>query len=291
MIATLRPGPALRERTTIGIGGICLAEAVLHTEQDLDQLAAFLAAEPGRPFVIGAGSNLLAADRGLDLVLIQTKNSEFMIKDLGDSALVRVGAGMKLPVLLSKLHKAGLGGLEGLAGIPGTVGGALAMNAGSWGVEMADRVKRAALWTPLVGLSVIEREDMQFGYRSFNPGLAGKWLAWALELVLPRADSAAIQQAMTENMNKKKAAQPMGESTAGCVFKNPDGMSAGKLLDQAGMKGKAVGDMEFSGLHANFLVNRGKGTFAQAMELLDTGKEAVAKHCGITLETEVIILT
>ncbi len=287
----MRPGPALSERTTLGIGGPCLAEAVVRTETDLEALGAFLATQRGRPFVIGAGSNLLADDQALDLVLISPQNSEFNIVEREERVLIRVGAGMKLPLLLSKMQQAGLTGLESLTGIPGSVGGALAMNAGSYGMELGERVISASLWTPLQGLRRVEREQMHFSYRSFDPAIAGKWLAWSVELEMQKDDPIAIKQRMNETMNKKKATQPVTLRTAGCVFKNPKGHLAGKLLDQAGIKGERIGDMEFSGLHANFMVNQGKGTFAQAMELIELGKQAVKKRFGVILETEVIILT
>ncbi len=291
MSFAMRPGPALSERTTLGIGGPCLAEAVVRTEADLDSLGAFLATQRGRPFVIGAGSNLLADDQALDLVLIRPQNSELEITERKERVLVRVEAGMKLPLLLSKMQQAGLTGLESLVGIPGSVGGALAMNAGSYGMELGQKVVAASLWTPLEGLNRVDREQMHFGYRSFDPSITGKWLTWSVEIELQKDDPIAIKQRMDETMSKKKATQPVTLKTAGCVFKNPEGHSAGKLLDQAGMKGEKIGDMEFSSLHANFLVNQGKGTFAQAMELIELGKQAVKNRFGVTLETEVIILT
>ena len=286
-LSIFRHGPVLAERTTLGLGGRCLAEAVVRSEADLDALGSFVAAERGRPFVLGGGSNLLAADTELDLIILSVANDEFDVQ--GET--VRVGAGMKLPVLLTRLQQAGLSGLEGLAGIPGTVGGALAMNAGSWGTEFGMRVSRAGLWTPLAGLAWIGRDDLSFGYRRFVPDIAGKWLAWNVELTLDKGDPAAIKAAMAENIAKKKAGQPVGQRTAGCVFKNPKGDAAGRLLDGAGMKGKAVGDMEFSSLHANFMVNRGKGSFTQAVELMEMGRQAVMDQFGVELETEVIVLS
>lgn len=290
-LGVIRPGPSLAGRTTLGIGGRCLAEAVVRTQDDLDQLAMLLATERGRPFVLGGGSNLLAAEGELDLVILSVANDELALPPEGGGRRVRAGAGMKLPVLLSRLQKAGLSGLEGLAGIPGTVGGALAMNAGSWGVEMGDRVVRAGLWSPLGGLVWVEREHLDFGYRRFTPDIPGKWVVWAVELELKTADQAAIKAAMDLNMAKKKAGQPIGKRTAGCVFKNPEGQAAGKLLDEAGMKGRRVGSMEFSPMHANFMVNTGGGTFAQAVELMDMGRQTVSQRFGVELETEVIVLS
>lgn len=286
-LSIIRPGPVLAGRTTLGIGGKALAEAVVRTESELDALADFIAAERGRPFVLGGGSNLLFDDRELDLVILSVVHDELEIS--GNK--VRVGAGMKLPVLLNKLQKAGLTGLEGLAGIPGTVGGALAMNAGSWGTALGDKITRAGLWTPLSSLTWLDQDNLSFGYRTFTPAIPGKWMAWAVELELEAGEPSAIKTAMSVNMNKKKSGQPVGEKTAGCVFKNPEGDAAGRLLDAAGMKGAALGDMEFSKLHANFMVNKGSGTFAQAVELMEQGQKAVEAKFGVQLETEVIVVS
>ncbi|MGE4504218.1 MAG: UDP-N-acetylmuramate dehydrogenase [Desulfovibrionaceae bacterium] len=290
-LPVLRPGPKLSGRTTLGIGGRCLAEAAPRTEAELDLLAAFLDAEKGRPFVLGGGSNLLASDADSDLVLLCVGHDGLELFEREGQPMVRAGAGLKLPVLLSELARAGLSGLEGLAGIPGTVGGALAMNAGSWGQTFGERVVRAALWAPYSGLGWIGREALHFGYRAFYPGLPGKWLAWEVELSLTRAEPEAVQGAMRGFMEQKRAGQPLRARTAGCVFKNPEGESAGRLLDQAGMKGARIGPMVFSERHANFLVNEGGGTFAQAMELLERGREKVRERFGVDLETEVVILS
>lgn len=218
-LSTLRPGPALAGRTTLGIGGTCLAEAVVRNERDLDALSGFVATERGRPFVLGGGSNLLAAEGELDLIILSVANDEFSLS----GTTVRVGAGMKLPVLLRKVQQAGLSGLEGLAGIPGTVGGALAMNAGSWGVEMGDRVVRAALWSPLSGLAWMERGDLSFGYRQFTPDIPGKWLAWSVELSLAKGDPESIKGAMAENMAKKKQASPSARKQQVACSRTPKG--------------------------------------------------------------------
>jgi UDP-N-acetylmuramate dehydrogenase len=284
--------PRLAARTTLRLGGNALAEAVLRGEADLDQLAGVLRKLGGRPFALGAGSNILAADTPHDLVLVRAANAGApSITPVAGGALVRVGAGFGLPRLLGVCQRLGLSGLEGLTGVPGRVGGAVAMNAGSYGVETGARLSRIRLWTPEGGLVWRDAAACAFGYRHFDAGLGADFvLVWEAEFRLDAADPAGVRGRMEQVYAQKKATQPVTARSAGCVFKNPQGQSAGRLLDQSGMRGKRMGGMAFSELHANFLVNLGGGTAAQALELLDFGKTAVRGRFGVQLETEVVVL-
>ncbi|MDP2847469.1 MAG: UDP-N-acetylmuramate dehydrogenase [Humidesulfovibrio sp.] len=287
--------PRLCERTTLRLGGPALAEAVVFAEADLDQLGKELSCLGGRPLALGAGSNLLAADGPSDLVLVRPVNNAVpQVVQTGNSALVRVGAGFGLPRLLGLCQRLGLSGLEGLTGIPGKVGGAVAMNAGSYGVETGSLLTRVRLWTPEGGLIWREAKDCAFGYRHFDAGLgSGFSVIWEAEFLLASDAPGAIRARMEATYAKKKAVQPVTARSAGCVFKNPAGLpaGAGKLLDEAGMRGRVLGGMAFSSLHANFLVNLGGGTAAQALELLDLGRSAVRARFGVELETEVVVVS
>jgi UDP-N-acetylmuramate dehydrogenase len=297
MSLALIPTPRLSERTTLRLGGPALAEAVARVEADLDQLGRELPGLGGRPLALGAGSNILALDGALDVVLVRPANDAAPQVERTDAgALVRVGAGFGLPRLLGLCQRLGLSGLESLTGIPGRVGGAVAMNAGSYGVETGALLSRIRLWTPTAGLVWREAKDCSFGYRHFNAGLGdGFSLIWEAEFRLTADEPAAIRARMEATYGKKKAVQPVTAKSAGCVFKNPPSAtgagSAGKLLDQAGMRGRKLGGMAFSELHANFLVNLGHGTAAQALELMDLGRSAVRARFGVELETEVVVLS
>ncbi|HWR04256.1 MAG TPA: FAD-binding protein, partial [Humidesulfovibrio sp.] len=213
------------------------------------------------------------------------------ISPLPGGAHVRVGAGFGLPRLIGLCQRLGLAGLENLTGIPGRVGGAVAMNAGSYGVETGALLRRIRLWTPEAGLFWRDAKDCTFGYRHFDTGTgSGFSLIWEAEFLLASDAPLAIRQRMEATYAKKKASQPVTARSAGCVFKNPEGKSAGRLLDEAGMRGKALGGMAFSPVHANFLVNQGGGTAAQALELLEMGKSAVRTGAGVELELEVVVL-
>lgn len=292
-----RPGPAMRDRTTLRLGGSTLAEVLLHTDADLEHLTPLLATEGGRPLALGAGSNLLCADAKLPLVLFTVDNQRAPDMVPGENCvLVRAGAGLKLPVLLGWTGRNGLSGLENLTGIPGTLGGAVAMNAGSYGTCMADLITRIRIWTPEDGLTWVDAATCCFGYRSFSLGKdickPGTFqLVWEVEIALQPSLPEKVRAAQRYTMTRKKNSQPVTAWSAGCVFKNPPEESAGKLLDKAGLRGKRLGDMAFSEMHANFLVNLGKGTASQALELLELGRTSVRERFGIAMETEVIVLS
>ncbi|MBU1228652.1 MAG: UDP-N-acetylmuramate dehydrogenase [Proteobacteria bacterium] len=297
MPLTLTPGTLLRERTTLRLGGPALVEAVVSCAAGLDQLAGLLPGLGGRPLALGAGSNLLASDGPHALVLVRAANTSApqLLPQPDGTTLVRAGAGLRLPRLLGLAQRLGLTGLEGLTGVPGSLGGSVAMNAGSYGLELGSVLSRVRIWTPQGGLMWREAEDCAFGYRSFAPNLGPDaaqdfWLIWEVELALNADAPAAIRERMEAVYARKKASQPVTAKSAGCVFKNPQGASAGKLLDEAGMRGKRLGGMCFSPVHANFLVNMDKGTSAQALELLDLGRMAVRRRFGVDLETEVVVL-
>lgn len=285
--------PSLAERTTLGLGGTAEVEVVLHALEDLDALGEFLTRETLRPFVLGEGSNLLVRDGHLDVALIRIAPTPGPVRvdKADDKLLLRCGAAQRLPGLLGWAHKAGLSGLENLTGIPGSVGGAVAMNAGSYGTEFGQLLTRIRLWTPSGGLNWVDADRCVFEYRHFScPEMPGKSLVWEVELALTETNPKAVHTAMRAVYEKKKATQPVTARSAGCVFKNPEGQSAGKLLDEAGMKNVRLGHMAFSGVHANFLVNLGGGTAAEALELIDMAREAVLSKFDITLESEVIVL-
>jgi len=289
--------PLLSERTTLRLGGPARAELAARSDGELDMLARALEELGGRPFAIGAGSNLLAAGGERDLLLVRAENAADpqLIRQADGAVLVRAAAGLSLPRLLGICRQLGLSGLEPLTGVPGKVGGAVAMHAGSYGTETAALLARVRLWMPGFGLIWREAEECSFGYRRFDAGLGGGFsLVWEAEYVLTPDEPAAIQARMEAVYAKKKASQPVTAKSAGCVFKNPknapEGLSAGRMLDQAGMRGRVLGGMAFSPMHANFLVNQGGGTAAQALELLELGRSAVRERVGVDLETEVVVL-
>jgi UDP-N-acetylmuramate dehydrogenase len=283
--------PVLASRTSIRIGGEAIAEVRLHSAEGLEHLPGLLARIGGQIKIIGEGTNLLVHDGRLPYVLVnfERHNDPLILKEDDRGVVVHVDAGMKLAALLAWSARHGFSGLEGLAGIPGSVGGAVVMNAGSFGVETASRISKVGLFTPTLGLVERHISDFTCDYRRCRPrGYQGWFLVTSALLRLQRAPAEEVRARIREVYVKKQERQPVNGKSAGCVFKNPaPDAPAGKLLDEAGLKGVSVGDMYFSTLHANFLLNGGHGTFDQAMELIELARERVRLRSGYELELEV----
>jgi len=290
-----KPGPLLSCMTTLKLGGRAVAEVVIEHERDLDVLNETLRALGGEPLVLGEGSNILAADHDLSVVLVRVvmfdRPRAQPVSESG-SVLVRAPAGVRLPRLLGWLRTRGLSGMEELTGIPGSLGGAVAMNAGSYGRDMGQVLKRVLVWTPAEGVLWREFGQWQTGYRSFDSGVLGRpVLILAAELRLRHDVPEAIQVRMRQCYARKKNTQPVTMASAGCVFKNPSpDQPAGRLLDQAGLRGMRRGSMAFSAQHANFLVNLGSGRSEDAFELLELARARVRDRFGLRLETEVMVV-
>ncbi|MBF0481718.1 MAG: UDP-N-acetylmuramate dehydrogenase [Desulfovibrionaceae bacterium] len=291
MAIVVLDGPMMSERTSLRCGGKTIAELILERPEDAHDLEAALEEYGGRPLTLGRGSNILAADGQLGLVVVSLprQGKELITREtLSGKVRVRVAGGVGLQKVIAWCLRHGLSGLEGLAGIPGSVGGAVAQNAGSYGCEMAGVLTGLVVWSPESGLRRIVPGEYTTGYRSFAlRDRAEFFIVFEAELELSKTSPEAAMRAFTEAIEKKKASQPLDKPTAGCIFKNPQGESAGKLMDRAGLKGLRKGDMAFSELHANFMVNLGRGTASQAAELIAAAREAVKGACGLELELEV----
>jgi UDP-N-acetylmuramate dehydrogenase len=291
MALEVRPGPRLADRTTLRLGGRTLAEVVLTGPDDVAGLTETLAGLGGTPLVLGGGSNLLARDGELPLVVVSPRlvgEPQTLRERFGGAVRVRVGAGVKLQRLVAWLATQGLAGLAGLVGVPGTVGGAVAGNAGSYGCDLGSVLARVQVWTPGRGLFWLGRDGFTTGYRHFAPtGNSERFVVLAAEIDCAVDEPIAIRRTMIELLRRKRASQPIKAASAGCVFKNPADVSAGRLLDAAGFRGRRQGGMAFSDIHANFLVNLGGGTGTEALELIETAREAVRRRSGHELELEV----
>jgi UDP-N-acetylmuramate dehydrogenase len=233
--------------------------------------------------VLGGGSNLLVGDGVLPGALIHIHSPGFADMQRTDAGL-RVGAGAPVARMLARCRKEGLGGLEFLAGLPGTVGGAVAGNAGAWGASVCRRLRSVRVMDGHGAERVIPVDELDMGYR--RSGLQNVIITGAEFAVQPR-DSELVAAQMTENLQRRRARHPLGAASAGCIFKNPPGHSAGKLLDEAGMKGERVGDAAVSETHANFIVNEGCASERDVLALIDRMRRAVQENYGLELELEV----
>lgn len=287
------PAPFLAPRTTLRVGGTAIAEIILERSEDLYLLPDKLKALGGRPLVLGAGSNILAQDGELPLVLIRPffNDGPVIVGEHEGKVLVRAGAGVPMARLLRFCAVNGLSGLEGLVGIPGSVGGAVAMNAGSHGTETCKNIYNIQIVVDNT-IERINENALQYGYRTLNiSGKKNDFIVLEATFGLTVAERDGICNCMRHNFFKKKSKQPVTAWSAGCVFKNPTPeMSAGRLLDEAGFKGRQLGGMAFSSLHANFLINEGKGSATAALALLQEARQAVRQRFGIELEPEVRIV-
>ena len=276
----------LREYTTIGIGG---AADRLVFPRSAAQVREVVVAEgrSGRPVqVLGAGSNLLVADSGVSATVLCTKKHLSKVVFLSDGSVV-AEAGVMLPRLAVLCALSGLSGMEPLSGIPGTVGGALSMNAGSYGQSIGE----LAEWVEVVDaegeIHRVEARAIRFGYREAKFPVQGIVVRAGFRFGPGTRET--VFERMRQINEKRRASQPWGEKTFGSAFRNPPGGagSARELLERAGMKGEREGDACFSPKHANFLVNRGMATAADVRRLLSRGQSAVRVSCGVLLLPEV----
>ncbi len=242
-------------------------------------------------FVFGAGTNLLARDgkiRGIAVSLRAFRSIELTRETRGNDAVLYVGSGVPLPLLLNLARKNGYTGIEALAGIPGYLGGAVCMNAGSFGTEISDVIVSVAIMNIHGEITIIEREKINFSYRSAN--LPDGSIILSTNITLRKDDPAEVNRRTEEFLKRKKASQPQGEHSAGSVFKNPESDTAGRLIDAAGCKGMRVGDVEVSRVHANYFINKGNARCRDFIELIETVKARVREESGIELEPEVRII-
>ena len=238
--------------------------------------------------LMGKGTNLLVADGGLDAVVVRLGEA---ISEAGllPGDRVRAGAGISLAKLAVFAADAGLSGLEFAHGIPGSLGGAVFMNAGAYGGEMKDVLQSAELALPDGTVSEVPAQELELSYR--HSALEGSGaLVTAATLKLTPAQPEDIRARMRELMEKRRASQPLDLPSAGSTFKRPAGGYAAALIDQAGLKGFAIGGAQVSEKHAGFVVNRGGATFEDVLRLMAHIEKTVFEKSGVRLEPEVRIL-
>jgi UDP-N-acetylmuramate dehydrogenase len=259
---------------------------VIFMPADEDDLSAFLKVlDPGVPVLpLGVGSNTLVRDGGLDGVVIRLGKPFATIEATGPDTLTSGSAALDAQVARAAA-KAGVAGLEFYAGIPGTIGGAVAMNAGCYGSETKD-VLVEAHGVDRSGDPVVFRDPSSFPYRHGWGGEEGVIVTRALFKGTPD-DPAAVQARMDEITSRRETTQPIREKTGGSTFKNPPGHSSWKLVDDAGWRGKLYGGAKFSELHSNFLINTGGATAADLEGLGDAVRADVKEKFGVELEWEV----
>ena len=276
----------MANHTSYGIGGPALAFIEPNSVNDLQMIQLFAEKHNIPVHCIGGGSNLLVSDDGVDGFVVSLEKS---FKNISfDKDKCYAGAGLKLSKLVKECIKQNLIGLETLIGIPGTLGGALIMNAGAFGNEISNYLTSIEL---LNNKGVVEKKsanEIEFKYRSstFNKND----IILNAEFRLESAPHTMIIQNRDEANLKRRNSQPLKFRSAGSVFKNPDGFSAGYLIDQAGLKGKSVGGAMVSDIHANFIINHENAKAEDVVQLVKIIRDTILKEYSIALELEITTL-
>ena len=284
----LRANEPLARRTTLGLGGAARWYAEPANVDDIVALLRAAAELDLRWFAVGRGSNLLVPDEGYDGLILHLDAAHWgTVTDLGDGRF-RVGGGTRLKELCGFAAREGWKGFEFLEGIPGTIGGSLRMNAGAMGGWIFDVVESIEWLSPQGQVRAARRDSFDALYRDC-PQLHGSVVLSAVLRSVGRDEPAAIRGRMEELAAQRRASQPR-EASAGCVFKNPEGDKAGRLIDLSGLKGRAVGPVSVSATHANFLVNSGDAKAADFIELMRAVRAEVKSRQGVELQPEIVAL-
>ena len=279
----LRFGESLAKHTHFGIGGEATAYIEISTVSELSALARFHKQWDVPIAVIGRGSNLLVSDTGFKGISIRLVG-ELATSEV-DGNVASVGAGLALPALSKTMSQRGLSGVEFALGVPGSVGGALIMNAGAWGSSFGDVVTDVTVMTDSGELVNLTHAEAEFEYR--HSGLEPYFCVTGATLALEPGDVDTITERMQTFYKQKVATQPFTEENAGCMFKNPPGDSAGRLIDISGLKGYRIGGAEVSTVHGNFILNLDNATAEDVLKLVAYIQQQVRDKTGISLQTEV----
>ncbi len=274
----------MRKHTTFQIGG---AADFLATPGSADEVRAVVdlcKAEGIAYYIIGNGSNLLVSDKGIRGVVVQIGREMSRIECEGE--VIRAQAGALLSAVAARALKESLAGFEFAAGIPGTLGGACVMNAGAYGGEMKDVLEDVTVLTPEGEIRKLSVAQMELGYRTSAAARKG-YIVLEAGLRLKKGTGDEIKALMEELRDKRVSKQPLEYPSAGSTFKRPEGFFAGKLIQDAGLRGFEVGKAQVSKKHCGFVINRGGATAADVAELMRQVSEKVEVQFGVRLEPEV----
>jgi len=273
--------------TTFRVGGPADCFVEVRSEQALVRLWDYCLGHGLQPLVLGCGSNLLVRDGGIRGLVLKLGGDFYAVRVAGTS--VTAGAAATLKAVAAAAAEAGLSGLEFAEGIPGSVGGAVFMNAGAYGGQMADVVAAVRVLDRSGRFVTWRGADLAFDYRRSSLQEAGMILT-QVDLALRSGDPAAIKETMNDYETRRAAKQPLEFPSAGSVFKRPPGHYVGAMVQESGLKGVRIGDAQVSEKHAGFIVNRGQATAKDILALIGLVQERIKAAYGVELETELRIV-
>lgn len=280
----------MRNHTSLKIGGPADIFAMPQDLSSLKNMHINLRRNQIPFFPFGGGTNILVRDGGIEGTVISLRffrRTGILSKD-NKYMYLFAETGTLLQRLVNFSKENGYSGIEGLAGIPGTIGGAIFGNAGAFGYEMKDVLVSVEVMDIQGRIKKFNAEKINFGYRSSS--ISQNELILAAEIKLKKDKKEEVSAKIDDFLRKKREKQPIMEPSAGCVFKNPPGLSAGKLIDEAGCKDIRIGDAEVSSIHANFFINKGKANASDFIRLMEEVAHRVKERFGVVLEPEIKIV-
>jgi UDP-N-acetylmuramate dehydrogenase len=276
--------------TSIGVGGRTDALVFPESVAELGRIVSFLRAEGIAVFFVGNGTNLILRDDGFRGVIVSTKGLRAVrVEGRGEGrAAILAEAGASLAEVVALTAREALTGMEFCAGIPGSVGGGIRMNAGAYGSELKDVIESVELLNGEGNIKSCKRQALQFQYRDLALP-EGACVAGGV-FMLTRGNRDAVEGRIREILRTRSGKHPLQYRNAGSIFKNPKGMPAGKIIDEAGLKGARIGGAQVSEMHGNFIVNLGSATARDIIGLIELVQQKVLEAKGIALEPEVKII-
>jgi UDP-N-acetylmuramate dehydrogenase len=286
VVRDVRRDAPLARHVAFRVGGPADLLVIPRDVEELRGVVRVLSGDGITPVIIGAGSNLLVGDRGIRGIVVKIGKGLDHVGIDGERVTAEAGAG--LPALALRTARIGLAGLEFAAGIPASVGGAVVMNAGAHGHAMEDVTETVDVITP-EGDRRLDRAAMEFAYRS-SVLQRQPWVIIAAAMRLRQGEPPAIMDRLHTWLAHRGATQPIGPPSSGCVFRNPPGDHAGRLIDLSGGKGLTVGGARVSEIHANYIINEGGATASDVVALAELVRVRVQDRTGISLDLEVKLL-
>lgn len=276
------------KHTTFRVGGPCDLYISIADEKEAENIIRLLSMNGISYFIIGNGSNLLVSDEGFKGVIIEL-GKDFSSVTINEN-MITASAGALLVKVANEAYKASLTGLEFSSGIPGTIGGGVFMNAGAYGGELKDVIKTVRVLNTQTGIiSEKSCEEMDFSYRH-SIAKEEPLIILGATIELSKGNPSEIKARMDELREQRTLKQPLEYPSAGSTFKRPEGYFAGKLIQDAGLKGYTVGGAQVSEKHSGFVINRGNATASDIFKLIEDVQRIVFEKFGVKLETEVQIL-